>query len=72
MFQANLLDDGSFDEIVQGCTGVFHTASPVIFSVSDPKVHLLHDCIEDFLGNDDNYKWRREWGLKALKASDPI
>ncbi|KAJ7949246.1 cinnamoyl-CoA reductase 1-like [Quillaja saponaria] len=37
LFKANLLDDGSFDSVVEGCEGVFHTASPVIFNVTDPK-----------------------------------
>ncbi|GMP41536.1 hypothetical protein CsSME_00011604 [Camellia sinensis var. sinensis] len=36
-FQADLLEEGSFDPIVDGCEGVFHTASPVHFSVSDPQ-----------------------------------
>ncbi|CDP18890.1 unnamed protein product [Coffea canephora] len=49
LFQANLLDDGSFDEIVQGCTGVFHTASPVNFSVSDPKKELLDPAVKGTL-----------------------
>lgn len=37
LFEANLLDDGSFDSAVAGCDGVFHTASPASFSV-DPEV----------------------------------
>lgn len=38
LFKAELLDEGCFDSIVDGCDGVFHTASPVFFSVADPKV----------------------------------
>lgn len=31
--------EGSFDEAVMGCSGVFHTASPVLGRpTSDPKV----------------------------------
>ena len=30
LLQADLLTPGSFDSVVQGCDGVFHTASPVI------------------------------------------
>ncbi|KAK4411087.1 Tetraketide alpha-pyrone reductase 1 [Sesamum angolense] len=39
--EANLLEEGSFDSAVDGCEGVFHTASPVSLSVSDPQVPLL-------------------------------
>ena len=44
LFKANLLEEGSFDEIVNGCEGVFHTASPCQFSVParDPQVRLCH------------------------------
>ena len=41
LFQADLLDEGSFDPVVDGCEGVFHTASPVHFSASDPQVHTV-------------------------------
>lgn len=39
LFKANLLEEGSFDSIVDGCDGVFHTASPVSLSVNDPQVN---------------------------------
>ena len=38
LFKASLLEEGSFDPIVDGCEGVFHTASPVLVSVTDPQV----------------------------------
>ena len=39
LFKANLLEEGAFDPIVDGCEGVFHTASPVSFSpTDDPQV----------------------------------
>ena len=41
LFEANLIEEGSFDAAVDGCDGVFHTASPVYPSVSDPQVNLL-------------------------------
>lgn len=37
LFKADLLDEGSFDEVVSQCVGVFHTASPFFFSVKDPE-----------------------------------
>ncbi|CAB4278444.1 unnamed protein product [Prunus armeniaca] len=37
LFKANLLEEGSFDSAVDGCEGVFHTASPFYHDVTDPK-----------------------------------
>lgn len=34
-FQADLNEEGSFDEAVKGCIGVFHVAAPMQFNVSD-------------------------------------
>lgn len=42
LFEADLMNEGSFDSVIHGCQGVFHTASPVYLSVSDPQVILLH------------------------------
>jgi hypothetical protein len=45
LFKADLLEEGSFDSIIQGCHGVFHTASPAHFLVNDPQVsvhYILH------------------------------
>ena len=39
LFKADLLEEGSFDSAVDGCQGVFHTASPVSLTASDPQVH---------------------------------
>ncbi|GJU04069.1 cinnamoyl-CoA reductase 1-like protein [Tanacetum coccineum] len=36
LFKANLLEEGSFDAAVEGCEGVFHTASPFYHKVIDP------------------------------------
>ena len=41
LFKANLLEDGAFDLVVDGCEGVFHVASPVSLSANDPLVNLL-------------------------------
>ena len=41
LFKANLLEEGSFDSVVDECVGVFHTASPVFLAASDPQVHLI-------------------------------
>ncbi|KAH9654674.1 tetraketide alpha-pyrone reductase 1 [Citrus sinensis] len=36
--RANLMDEGSFDDAINGCQGVFHTASPVLKPSSNPKI----------------------------------
>lgn len=41
LYKADLLEKGSFESVVDGCDGVFHTASPVLLSPKDPKVLLL-------------------------------
>ncbi|KAI8545876.1 hypothetical protein RHMOL_Rhmol07G0071400 [Rhododendron molle] len=46
LFQADLLEEGSFDSIVDGCEGVFHTASPVQFSVTDPQAELIDPALK--------------------------
>lgn len=35
LFAADLTEDGSFDEPITGCHGVFHVATPVVFSSED-------------------------------------
>ena len=42
LFKADLLEEGSFDSVVDGCDGVFHTASPVVSEVINPQVHPTH------------------------------
>ncbi|KAH9741353.1 Epimerase domain-containing protein [Citrus sinensis] len=50
LFKANLLEEGSFDSIVDGCDGVCHTASPFYHDVEllDPAVkgtlNVLNSC----------------------------
>ncbi|KAL7223806.1 hypothetical protein ACSBR1_025287 [Camellia fascicularis] len=46
LFEADLLEKGSFNPIVDGCEGVFHTVSPVHFSVSDPRVELIDPALK--------------------------
>ena len=37
LVRASLMEEGSFDDAIMGCHGVFHTASPVLKPSSDPK-----------------------------------
>ncbi|KAK7341238.1 hypothetical protein VNO80_24164 [Phaseolus coccineus] len=45
LFKADLLEEGSFDSVVEGCDGVFHTASPVRFVVKDPQADLIDPAV---------------------------
>ncbi|XP_054797784.1 cinnamoyl-CoA reductase CAD2-like isoform X2 [Prosopis cineraria] len=47
--KANLLEEGSFDSAVEGCEGVFHTASPCIFNVKDPQIELIDPAVKGTL-----------------------
>ncbi|XLS85945.1 hypothetical protein HN51_036111 [Arachis hypogaea] len=49
LFKANLLEEGSFDAVVQGCDGVFHTASPFYHDVKDPQAELLDPALKGTL-----------------------
>ncbi|XP_075488524.1 phenylacetaldehyde reductase-like isoform X1 [Primulina tabacum] len=45
LFEANLVEEGSFDSVIDGCQGVFHTASPVLIQVSDPQTELINPAV---------------------------
>ncbi|CAM8901721.1 unnamed protein product [Rhodiola kirilowii] len=45
LMRAELTEEGSFDEAVAGCVGVFHTASPVFGTVSDPMVNMVEPAV---------------------------
>ncbi|XP_023926741.1 phenylacetaldehyde reductase isoform X1 [Quercus suber] len=49
LFKADLLDEGSFDSAVDGCQGVFHTASPVLMTASDPQSQLIDPAVKGTL-----------------------
>ncbi|KAM2601531.1 hypothetical protein COP2_040881 [Malus domestica] len=49
LFKANLLEEGSFDPAVDGCEGVFHTASPVQLSAADPQTELTDPAVKGTL-----------------------
>ncbi|XP_019097333.1 PREDICTED: cinnamoyl-CoA reductase 1-like isoform X2 [Camelina sativa] len=46
LFKADLLVEGSFDSAIDGCHGVFHTASPCYTDVKDPQgtLNVLNSC----------------------------
>lgn len=41
LWKADLSEEGSFDEAIKGCTGVFHVATPMDFESKDPEVWFL-------------------------------
>lgn len=49
LFEANLLEEGSFDPAVNGCDCVFHTASPVNLSSSNPQADLVEPAVKGTL-----------------------
>ncbi|KAJ0481050.1 putative 3-beta hydroxysteroid dehydrogenase/isomerase, NAD(P)-binding domain superfamily [Helianthus annuus] len=49
LFKADLLEEGSFDAAVNGCDGVFHTASPFLTAVSDPQTELIEPALKGTL-----------------------
>ncbi|KAL3815104.1 hypothetical protein ACJIZ3_016372 [Penstemon smallii] len=49
LFEADLINEGSFDSVVDGCEGVFHTASPVFFKVTDPQKELIDPALKGTL-----------------------
>ncbi|KAJ1685968.1 hypothetical protein LUZ63_017358 [Rhynchospora breviuscula] len=49
LFKANLLEHGSFDAGIEGCDGVFHTASPFYHNVSDPQAELIDPAVNGTL-----------------------
>ncbi|PIN14397.1 Flavonol reductase/cinnamoyl-CoA reductase [Handroanthus impetiginosus] len=49
LFKADLLEEGSFDPIVAGCDGVFHTASPFFFDAKDPQAELIDPALKGTL-----------------------
>ncbi|PIA53490.1 hypothetical protein AQUCO_00900231v1 [Aquilegia coerulea] len=49
LFKANLLEQGSFDAIIDGCEGVFHTASPCFLDSKDPQAELIVPAVKGTL-----------------------
>ncbi|XP_020532824.2 phenylacetaldehyde reductase isoform X1 [Jatropha curcas] len=49
LFKADLLEEGSFDAAVDGCEGVFHSASPVTSAINDPQIELVDPAVKGTL-----------------------
>ncbi|KDP38534.1 hypothetical protein JCGZ_04459 [Jatropha curcas] len=48
-WKADLSLEGSFDEAIQGCTGVFHVATPMDFDSKDPENEVIKPTINGVL-----------------------
>lgn len=46
LFEADLLKEGSFDSAIDGCEGVFHTASPCHVDCKDPQAELIDPAVK--------------------------
>ncbi|KAI5056337.1 hypothetical protein GOP47_0028155 [Adiantum capillus-veneris] len=46
LFKADLLEEGSFDAALDGCTVVFHTASPCFFTTDNPQKDLIDPAVK--------------------------
>ncbi|CAN7039932.1 unnamed protein product [Brassica oleracea var. botrytis] len=46
LFKADLLEEYSFEQAIEGCEAVFHTASPVKFIVTDPQTELIDPALK--------------------------
>jgi len=49
LFEANLLEEGSFDQAITGCSAVFHTASPFFYDSANPEKDLLEPALKGTL-----------------------
>ncbi|TXG52196.1 hypothetical protein EZV62_021365 [Acer yangbiense] len=49
LWKADLSDEGSFDEAIHGCTGVFHVATPMDFESKDPENEVIKPTINGVL-----------------------
>ncbi|XP_019090428.1 PREDICTED: cinnamoyl-CoA reductase 1-like isoform X2 [Camelina sativa] len=63
LYEADLLVEGSFDSAIDGCQGVFHTASPCYTDVKDPQMWYV---LSKTLAEDAAWKLAKEKGLDIV------
>ncbi|XP_074584764.1 dihydroflavonol 4-reductase [Curcuma longa] len=49
IWKADLDEEGSFDEVVKGCEGVFHVATPMDFESKDPENEIIKPTVSGML-----------------------
>ncbi|KAK7280678.1 hypothetical protein RJT34_25745 [Clitoria ternatea] len=48
-WKADLTEEGSFDEAIKGCIGVFHVATPMDFDSTDPQNEVIKPTINGLI-----------------------
>ncbi|XP_078446339.1 dihydroflavonol 4-reductase-like [Wolffia australiana] len=46
LWKADLAEEGSFDDPIQGCDGVFHVATPTDFESTDPENEVIKPAVD--------------------------
>jgi bifunctional dihydroflavonol 4-reductase/flavanone 4-reductase len=54
LWKADLAEEGSFDDAINGCSGVFHVATPMDFESKDPEVIYISSFLFHFNINQTN------------------
>ncbi|XP_010926084.1 dihydroflavonol 4-reductase [Elaeis guineensis] len=49
IWKADLDEEGSFDEAIEGCSGVFHVATPMDFESKDPENEVIKPTVNGLL-----------------------
>ncbi|KAG5612381.1 hypothetical protein H5410_023662 [Solanum commersonii] len=49
LWKADLREEGSFDEAIKGCEGVFHVATPMDFESKDPENEVIKPTVRGIL-----------------------
>ncbi|KAJ1284447.1 hypothetical protein BS78_03G204900 [Paspalum vaginatum] len=49
IWRADLAEEGSFDDAIRGCTGVFHVATPMDFESQDPENEVIKPTVEGLM-----------------------
>ncbi|KAF5754714.1 putative NAD-dependent epimerase/dehydratase, tetraketide alpha-pyrone reductase 1 [Helianthus annuus] len=49
LVKAELTEEGSFDNAIMGCAGVFHMASPVLGHITDPREEIINPAVNGTL-----------------------
>ncbi|KFK31813.1 hypothetical protein AALP_AA6G162000 [Arabis alpina] len=50
LWKADLSDEGSYDDAINGCDGVFHVATPMDFESKDPENEVIKPTVNGILG----------------------
>ncbi|TKY67827.1 Tetraketide alpha-pyrone reductase 1 [Spatholobus suberectus] len=66
LFKVDVLAENSFDSVVEGCDGVFHTASPFYHNVKDPQMWYM---LSKTLAEDAAWKFAKENNLDLVSVN---